>query len=319
MLFDSIIIDFLFFGIAFQGFFLAALLYYKLKDWKVAAYYLVFSVVLITWVLFWLGEKGLIGSVWSNNSPDFSILLGPLLLASMDMKKVKKLTHIAFIVFGVYLISGLLITDFFQKTGNYVGVVSIFLNSVFLVFASKGIGSLGSRLMSYALMAFIVYMVVFWLLSYLGFLTWIVDYGTALIISFFFYVSGHQYLIKSKFRTRTQKQTPEHNIILERTLLYLKKSQKYLDSDYRIIDLARDLNISDAQLSEVIRCSEYDNFKSLINHFRVDHSKKLLRNSDLKVLAVAMESGFNNKVSFNNNFKKYTGTSPALYREKIKR
>ena len=85
------------------------------------------------------------------------------------------------------------------------------------------------------------------------------------------------------------------------------------------MDLARDLGISNNQLSEAIRCSSFENFKSLINHYRVDYSKKLLKDSNLKVLAVALESGFNNKVSFNTNFKKFTGTSPATYRKRVKR
>lgn len=313
-----LILDFIFFGIAFQGFFLAVLLHFKLKEWKVGAYYFTFSMVLLTWVLIWVGKHGLSGSALGTNWPDFSLLLGPLLVTSINNKKTETVANIAFFCFGSYFLTGFFIQDFYHDMSVYTSFVSIFLNSAFLLIALKRIDFRGAKLMSFALMAFIVYMVVFLLLSYLGLLTWIIDYCTALIISCFFYVSGYQYLLRSNFRSRKHKETLKHQLILNEALHHLEKSQKYLKPDYRFIDLARDLDVSEAQLSEVIRCSKYDNFKSLINHFRINYSKKLLLDSDLKVLAVAMESGFNNKVSFNTNFKKFTGTSPASYREHIK-
>ena len=313
-----IIIDFVFFGIAFQGIFLSALLYYKLKDWTVSLYYLAFSLVLITWVFFWLGEKGAISPGIGYNFPDFSLLFGPLLLYSISKQKHKTIFYLSLFSFFGYVFLGFIIADFFINTAIYSSIASIILNSTFLIYASKRMNTRGSRLMSYALTAFVAYMIVFLLLSYLGFLTLIVDYITALLISCFFYISGHQYLIKSKFRSTRQKQNNEHKIIIDKAVFHLKESQIFLNADYRILDLARDLEISNNQLTEAIRCSNYENFKSLINHYRVDYSKKLLKDSNLKVLAVALESGFNNKVSFNTNFKKFTGTSPATYRKIVK-
>lgn len=38
---------------------------------------------------------------------------------------------------------------------------------------------------------------------------------------------------------------------------------------------------------------------------------------DLKLIAIALDSGFNNKTSFLNAFKRITGMNPSQFREKL--
>ena len=57
------------------------------------------------------------------------------------------------------------------------------------------------------------------------------------------------------------------------------------------------------------------NFFDFVNQYRVEEAKKeLTKGLDNRTLiALAFDVGFNNKASFNNYFKKYTGMTPTHY------
>lgn len=61
-----------------------------------------------------------------------------------------------------------------------------------------------------------------------------------------------------------------------------------------------------------------ENFNSYVDHIRIEHSKELLLNDDLKVYTIAEKVGYRNVDYFHIKFKKYVGQSPAEYRKKHK-
>ena len=65
---------------------------------------------------------------------------------------------------------------------------------------------------------------------------------------------------------------------------------------------------------ETLTLGKSDFVLSLINKFRIQKAIELLRSSSLPLIDVAIEVGFNNRQSFFNAFKKYTGVSPNEYR-----
>jgi AraC-like DNA-binding protein len=72
------------------------------------------------------------------------------------------------------------------------------------------------------------------------------------------------------------------------------------------------------QVSEIINRHYELSFFDLINQFRVNEVKKRLADpayNHFSVLAISMDCGFNSKSSFNNAFKKITGTTPSEYRK----
>ncbi|WP_185289696.1 AraC family transcriptional regulator [Chryseobacterium lactis] len=110
----------------------------------------------------------------------------------------------------------------------------------------------------------------------------------------------------------------EELIKIKTALENLMDSQKpYLDSELNLIRLAEMLSISTHHLSYVINTGFGKNFFQYVNEFRVDHAKKLLKesNSKLSILGIAYESGFNSKTSFNTTFKKLTGQTPSEFRK----
>ena len=60
-----------------------------------------------------------------------------------------------------------------------------------------------------------------------------------------------------------------------------------------------------------------NNFYDFINSYRVKEVQNRLEGGDSEVyslLAIALESGFNSKSSFNAVFKKHTGMTPSQYK-----
>ena len=100
--------------------------------------------------------------------------------------------------------------------------------------------------------------------------------------------------------------------------IYVQKTYEYIKNHYQdeitLQSLANYLNIHPTYIQRLIRGVSEDSVHSLINKFRIQKAIELLRSSSLPLIDVAIEVGFNNRQSFFNAFKKYTGVSPNEYR-----
>ncbi|MBI1939217.1 MAG: AraC family transcriptional regulator [Ignavibacteriales bacterium] len=95
----------------------------------------------------------------------------------------------------------------------------------------------------------------------------------------------------------------------------------YLKSDLTLSQLAEELKASNHNLSEVINTSFNKNFYDFINFYRVEEFKQRIKKPEYdnySLLAVAFDSGFSSKTSFNSIFKKYTNTTPSEYKRQMK-
>lgn len=92
----------------------------------------------------------------------------------------------------------------------------------------------------------------------------------------------------------------------------------YLDSDLVLEDLARQVELTPHQLSELINIHLGKNFAWYVNSFRVESAKQMLeRNPEMSIINVAYESGFNSKSVFNASFRSQTGKTPSQYRRGV--
>ena len=109
----------------------------------------------------------------------------------------------------------------------------------------------------------------------------------------------------------------EEAVIYHQNLLQLMDTSKpYLEPKLSLSNLADDLNISVNHLSQVINQYEEKNFFDFVNSYRVKEFKERVHdpaNKNYSILAVALDSGFNSKSSFNQVFKKITGKTPSQY------
>ena len=94
----------------------------------------------------------------------------------------------------------------------------------------------------------------------------------------------------------------------------------YLDSFLTLQRLADQLAINKSYLSQVINQEFDQGFPDYVNQYRIKHALRLLEASeyaDAKLLAIALDSGFNNKTSFNRAFTRVVGLNPSEYRKQL--
>ena len=116
----------------------------------------------------------------------------------------------------------------------------------------------------------------------------------------------------------------KNNLTLNSTeQIHLKKLQHLMELDkvyqepsYSRSDLAKELDISETALSRIINVYYKKSFPQIMNEYRLEDAKRLLRQTDAPVKTVAAEVGFNSLASFNRVFKTEIGITPSEYRAK---
>ena len=107
---------------------------------------------------------------------------------------------------------------------------------------------------------------------------------------------------------------------MKEKLMYLMESDKlFLDNSLTLDVLSDELNLSRHHTSQLINEYFKMNFFEFVNNYRIDEAIKLLQDkeNDLNINQIIYSSGFNNRTSFYNAFKKKTGISPKSFRNQI--
>ena len=97
--------------------------------------------------------------------------------------------------------------------------------------------------------------------------------------------------------------------------LCMEDKKPYLQQEFQIVDLARELDIPVHHCSFVINNLIGKNFRDWINAYRIDFFilQYPLRADKMTVEAIAHDSGFKSLATFYNAFKKETGLMPKAY------
>lgn len=106
--------------------------------------------------------------------------------------------------------------------------------------------------------------------------------------------------------------------ILNQVVMVMESDKKFLDPELSLQSLAEDLQIPSHLISQVLNQHLEKNFYDFVNHYRVEEVKKELQNpkkQHLSILAIALDSGFNSKSTFNTVFKQHTSLTPSAYRK----
>lgn len=101
---------------------------------------------------------------------------------------------------------------------------------------------------------------------------------------------------------------------------YMHSSEPFMDTELTIIDLAMELDAHPRRISTAINMICHQNFNAYVNQFRIRKAEKLLENQEythLSVEGIGNEVGFHSKSAFYSAFKKFTGTTPSKYKEKV--
>lgn len=130
-----------------------------------------------------------------------------------------------------------------------------------------------------------------------------------------------QLMPKPKLQARysNSKLTDEKLLYIQNKLEELMQKEKlYLHGDLNIQQVADKLSISRQYITQALNDKMKYNFNDYINQYRIEEFKKKAKDpkySQYTILALALDSGFNSKTSFNTIFKKNTGITPSQYKK----
>lgn len=110
----------------------------------------------------------------------------------------------------------------------------------------------------------------------------------------------------------------DHNEVRNKLANLFEKEKIYREEKLSLRELAERVDLSSHQLSEFLNTEIKQSFYQYTNFYRVSEAKeKIEKEPDRSLLAIAYDVGFGSKSTFNEAFKKETGTTPREYREKI--
>ncbi len=95
----------------------------------------------------------------------------------------------------------------------------------------------------------------------------------------------------------------------------MEEEKVYQDENLNLSHLAKRLNLSSHQLSELINTHFGKNYSRYIRDIRIEEAQKLLVNEpEASVLSISMQVGFRSQSNFYSAFKEVCGVSPAQFR-----
>lgn len=95
---------------------------------------------------------------------------------------------------------------------------------------------------------------------------------------------------------------------------YMSTEQPYLNSGMSLNDLAIPMMTNRTYVSQTINVMFGKNFRQYVNHYRVEHAKRLMKKSGgVRMQKLAMESGFNTVPAFNMAFRMCEGMTPTQW------
>ncbi|MBK7104935.1 MAG: helix-turn-helix transcriptional regulator [Ignavibacteriae bacterium] len=184
---------------------------------------------------------------------------------------------------------------------------------------------------------FLVYgTVIIWLIVFLSYLLDVI-YGQGFQANLLIYISISIFLytlaIKSykqpeietiNYETETYKKSglteDKADEYLKNLLEIMKDDKPHLDTKLSLNNLADKVGISSHNLSEIINTKLEQNFYDFINSYRVEEVKKLItedKEGKYNLLAHGFEAGFSSKSAYYSAFKKFTGKTPAQFRNNL--
>lgn len=86
--------------------------------------------------------------------------------------------------------------------------------------------------------------------------------------------------------------------------------------DFSVSDLSAVFNYNKKYLGRLFKSKTGCSIKEYCNNYKIETAKNLLKNSNMSVIDISVQSGFNNVTYFNRQFRRYTGLSPREYRSK---
>jgi AraC-like DNA-binding protein len=108
------------------------------------------------------------------------------------------------------------------------------------------------------------------------------------------------------------------NQLFEKLVTHTEENKPFLDENLSLTTLAKQLDLTPNQLSQIINQKTPSNFFNFINGYRVEAVKEKLKDpafSHYSILAIGYDCGFQSKSSFNKVFKQMVGMTPLEFQK----
>jgi AraC-like DNA-binding protein len=137
---------------------------------------------------------------------------------------------------------------------------------------------------------------------------------------------GYEHLIKADlirllvtiFRESHKAELPDSSSEKQTRRLF-NEAVHYIDTHYEqnllLNDVAQKAAMSPTYFSYMFKVLKGQTFIQYVNDIRIRKALDLLRLTDMSVMEICLETGFNHLSHFNRMFKKATGTTPLKYRQ----
>ena len=116
----------------------------------------------------------------------------------------------------------------------------------------------------------------------------------------------------------------DHQRLFQEIMTFIQSKKLYLDPKFNQQSLVTEFGTNRQYLYEAISKNGDDNFRGLVNRFRINEAKKYIsaHNSAINELdfgAISEKVGFNSYPTFYRAFKNITGLTPMEFTKELKR
>lgn len=333
----------LFIAASAQGAFLSVMLLLKksrnnkISQSLLAALIFTFTVTIAYYTTFWTGINSSLPR-YLGVILQFTYLFGPLCWLYLYVTLNKRWPKTAWLHFVPFLLIGLLIlfgtsllpdlrlpVYFFSASQTAHLVVYAILN----LWLTKTAGNnRWAKNVALSFMGYVVCFTTYHFLNWTDLLETEYDYMVSLGMAIFIYYIGYHGFKTPVIEDLTPEPKYQKSSLTDNSIEYIvdkldgimETEKLYTKGDLKLQEVATRLDITVHALSQAINVAKDKKFTDYLNELRVKEATRLMESEEYeqaKLMAVAIDSGFNNKTSFLNAFKKYTNQTPSEFRKEL--
>jgi AraC-like DNA-binding protein len=331
----------LFIAAAAQGAFLSVMLLLKrgnknqVSQALLTALVFTFTITLAYYTTYWTGINSQLPR-YLNIILHFTLLFGPLswlyLFVTLQNRWPQKvwMHFIPFLALSfLLLIRGSLPVTFLNSPYIFTAGPTLHLliyGVLNLRLTQRSGNNQWSRHVALSFMGYVVCFAAFHVLTWTGLLEPEYDYMVSLGMTIFIYYIGYHGFKAPVIENQLPEEKYQKSSLTDNSIEYIIKkldtimaSEKlFTQGDLKLQEVADKLDISVHALSQAINVAKGKKFTDYVNELRINEAIRLMSLEDYqnaKLMAITIDSGFNNKTSFLNAFKKQTGQTPSEYRK----
>lgn len=118
----------------------------------------------------------------------------------------------------------------------------------------------------------------------------------------------------------SDKKLPGENaqFILDKLKKAMTEKELFKNPNLKVNDVAREINVSGHQLSQLLNNNLSKNFTLFVNEYRINEACRMLsEGTNFTIDAISFEVGFNSKSTFFATFKKLRGMTPSSFQQSM--